>query len=67
MMVLASQTGNPLVEPVDRDPELYRKRHRVENFFVRLKGWRRGVMRYDRCLEVFLSARFLAALVMFWF
>jgi len=53
------------VEPVDRDPELYRKRHRIENFFARLKDWRRVAMRYDRCPEVFLSACLLAAIVMF--
>jgi hypothetical protein len=31
--------------------------------FGRLKDWRRGVTRYDRCLKVFLSAIAFAALV----
>jgi len=54
------------VEPVDRDPGLYVQRHRIENFFARLKDWRRIAMRCDRCPEVFLSACLLAATVMFW-
>jgi len=28
---------------------LYKQRHKVENLFARLKGWRRIAMRYDRC------------------
>jgi len=54
------------VEPIAWDPELYRKRHRSENLFARLKDWRRVAMRHDRCPEVFLSACLLAATVMFW-
>jgi len=54
------------VEPVDRDPEIYRKRHRIENLFARLKEWRRVAMLHDRCPEVFLSACLFAVIVMFW-
>jgi len=54
------------VEPIAWDPELYRKRHRIENLFARLKDWRRVAMRHDRCLEVFLSACLLAVIVIFW-
>ncbi|HDR27711.1 MAG TPA: IS5/IS1182 family transposase, partial [Rhodovulum sp.] len=43
----------------------YRKRHRIENSFARLKDWRRVATRYDRCPKVFLSASALAAVVMF--
>ena len=50
--------------PFDR--VLYRKRHKIENSFARLKDWRRVATRYDRCPKVFLSACALAAVVMFW-
>jgi transposase len=46
--------------------DLYRKRHKVENMFARLKDWRRIATRYDRCADLFLSACALAAAVMFW-
>jgi transposase len=53
-------------DPVDHDASLYRKRHRVENLFARLKDWRRVATRYDRCGELFLSAIWIAATVIFW-
>ena len=34
--------------------------------FGRLKDWRRVVVRYDRCLKVFLSAITIAATVISW-
>ena len=46
--------------------DLYRKRHKIENMFARLKDWRRISTRYDRCADLFLSACALAAIVMFW-
>ena len=52
--------------PIPHDPELYKRRHRIENSFARLKDWRRVATRYDRCPKVFLSACALAAIVMFW-
>ena len=52
--------------PIPHDEERYKKRHRIENSFARLKDWRRVATRYDRCPKVFLSACALAAIVMFW-
>ena len=52
--------------PAKHDVKLYRKRHRIENHFARLKDWRRIATRYDRCGEIFLSAIFIAATVIFW-
>lgn len=52
--------------PAAHDASLYRKRHRVENLFARLKDWRRITTRYDRCGELFLSAICIAATVIFW-
>ena len=51
---------------VPHDANLYRKRHKIENMFARLKDWRRIATRYDRCADLFLSACALAATVMFW-
>ena len=44
----------------------YKRRHRIEIMFGRLKDWRRVATRYDRCPKVFLSAVALAATVIFW-
>ena len=52
--------------PVPHDEELYKRRHKIENSFARLKDWRRIATRYDRCPKVFLSACALAAIVLFW-
>ena len=51
---------------IPNDEARYRKRHKIENSFARLKDWRRVATRYDRCPKVFLSACALAAVVMFW-
>jgi transposase len=45
---------------------LYRQRHKVENLFAKLKGWRRIATRYDRCAHTFFSAICIAAAVIFW-
>ncbi len=45
---------------------LYKKRHKVENLFAKLKDWRRIATRYDRCAHIFRSAIYLAATVIFW-
>ncbi len=48
------------------DKRRYRSRSRIEMMFGRLKDWRRGTTRYDRCPTVFFSAIALAATVIFW-
>jgi transposase len=45
---------------------LYRKRHRVETMFGRLKDQRRIATRYDRGAHVFFSAICIAAIVTSW-
>ena len=51
---------------IEHDAILYKKRHKVENMFGRLKDWRRVAMRFDRRADIFLSACALAAIVLFW-
>ena len=53
-------------KPIKHDKRRYKRRHRIENAFARLKDWRRIALRYDRCPKVFPSAITLAAMVMFW-
>ncbi len=50
---------------IAHDAVLYKKRHRIENMFGRLKDWRHLATHYDRCVDIFLSACALAALVIF--
>ena len=52
--------------PYAYDTALYRKRHKVENLFAKLKDWRRIATRYDRCAHTFFSAICIAAAVIFW-
>ena len=52
-------------EPLDYDKALYRKRHKIENLFSKLKDWRRIATRYDRCAHAFFSAICIAAAVAF--
>jgi transposase len=52
--------------PIPHDTTLYRRRHKIENMFGRLKDWRRIRTRYDRCAHTFMSAIFLAAVVISW-
>ena len=47
------------------DRELYKKRHKVENMFGKLKDWRRIHTRYDRCAHTFFSSICIAATVIF--
>ncbi len=42
-------------KPVHDNKGLYRRRHKIETLFSRLKGWRRLETRYDRCAHVFHS------------
>jgi transposase len=48
------------------DALLYKQRHKIENMFGRLKGWRRIHTRYDRCAHTYLSAICIAAAVALW-
>lgn len=56
-----TKAPNPLLDEVR-----YRKRHKIDNSFTRLKDWRRVATRYDGCPKVFLSACALGAAVMLW-
>ena len=51
---------------IEHDAVLYKKRHKIENMFGRVKDWRRIAMRFDRRADIFLSACALAAIVLFW-
>ena len=51
---------------IPHDKTLYRKRHKIENMFGRLKDWRRIATRYDRCAQAFFSAICIAAAVAFY-
>jgi transposase len=52
--------------PIPHDTALYRRRHKIEIMFGRLKDWRRIHTRYDRCAHTFMSAICIAATVIFW-
>jgi transposase len=52
--------------PSAYDKELYKKRHKIENMFGRIKDWRRIAMRYDRCAHTFFSAICIAVTVIFY-
>jgi transposase len=39
----------------------YRRRHKIENFFCRIKDWRRIATRYDKLSRNFLAATTLVA------
>jgi transposase len=45
------------------DEELYKARHRIENFFAKLKQFRGIATRYDKRAKTFLGAVYLAAAV----
>ena len=48
------------------DKKLYKKRHKVENMFAKIKDWRRIAMRYDRCAHTFFSAICIAITFIFY-
>jgi transposase len=45
----------------DLDQELYKKRHRIENFLAKLKPFRALATRYDKTAQNFLAAVYLVA------
>ncbi len=61
---IPSKSNRKIQIPHDR--ALYRKRHKIENMFGKLKDWRRIHTRYDRCAHTFMSAIAIAAIVIFW-
>jgi putative transposase len=57
--------GNRKVQqPYDAD--LYKRRHKIENMFSRLKDWRRIATRYDRCVHTFFSSICVACIFLFY-
>jgi transposase len=51
-------------EPREYDKELYKARHRIENFFARLKQYRAIATRYDKRAINFLGAIYLISAVL---
>ena len=43
----------------------YRRRHKIENYFCRIKDWRRIATRYDKLARNFLAATALVG-ALFW-
>jgi len=43
----------------------YRRRHKIENFFCRIKDWRRIATRYDKLARNFLAATTIVG-VLYW-
>jgi transposase len=50
--------------PASYDKELYKKRHRIENLFGKLKDYRALATRYDKLARNFLSGVYLAAAIL---
>jgi transposase len=44
---------------------IYRQRHKIENFFCRIKDWRRLATRFDKLARNFLAAACLVA-ALYW-
>ena len=44
---------------------IYRQRHKIENFFCRIKDWRRLATRFDKLSRNFLAATCLVA-ALYW-
>ena len=61
---IPSKSNRKVQIPYDRS--LYRRRHKIENMFGKLKDWRRIHTRYDGCAHTFMSAICIAAIVIFW-
>lgn len=68
--VLKAQDIEPVIpsksnrnEAIDYNKHLYKARHLIENFFAKLKQYRAIATRYDKTARNFLSAVYLAAVV----
>src|SRR5690606_39782046 len=53
------------IDQRDYDQHLYKARHLIENFFAKLKQYRGIATRYDKLAQNFLSAIYLAS-IMIW-
>jgi len=53
-------------KPTQYCKKLYKTRHKVENFFGKIKDWRRVATRYDRCAHTFMSTICIAAFVIYY-
>jgi transposase len=69
---IIDQGGDPVIPPRRHrkrqhayDRHLYKERNRVENFFKRIKHYRRIATRYDKLAETFMGFVVLAA-IMLW-
>lgn len=51
------------IDQRDYDQDLYKARHLIENFFAKLKQYRRIATRYDKLAQNFLSAIYLASTI----
>lgn len=51
------------IDQRDYDQYLYKARHLIENFFARLKQYRGIATRYDKLDQNFLSAIYLASII----
>jgi transposase len=54
-------TANPTHPQRDYDAHLYKDRHLMENFFQRIKRFRRIAMRFEKLARNFLAFLFLAS------
>ena len=52
--------------PHSYDPIVYKQRNSIERFFCRLKDFRRTHTRYDKRADIFLSALFIVAAIIWW-
>lgn len=52
--------------PHTYDAEAYKQRNLIERMFCRLKDFRRIATRYDKRVDTFIAAVFIAAIVTWW-
>jgi len=61
MPIIPSKSNRKIKQ--EYDEELYKERHKIENFFGKLKQYRAIATRYDKRASSFLGAVHLAAAV----
>jgi len=57
--VIPPRTNRTVLRPFDRD--VYRERHRIENFFAKIKEFRAIATRYDKTASSFAAGIHLVA------